>query len=287
MSTTTPPEDPKEKEKAPFSWDKWWEEHGEKWNGKRNKRYATDKDYRERVLETNKASRLRRRKKVLKEHYEERKAQKIRLVPRWKTVSFTTDGKVIECVTIGALSCVLDRSILDIRLLEKKGVIPPPSVYSPKGDRLYSQAEVETIRKMLDEKGMLKDRKIPRIPWLYDAKVRLSDGKVAETTLFRVGAVARTVGRSVITLEQMEGKGRLPKTPFLLPPKRRVYALEQVEAIAEAIWKRGLRIRGEEWKSFYDEVQTAWEAAKLVGAELIEYKARKDKSDANDEESAG
>lgn len=80
------------------------------------------------------------------------------------------DGKMIELFTVGAVGKVIGRSATTVRQWESKGWIPSPkyrtskasgsaSVNSAgKGYRLYSRAQVETLRETLGECNLLPPR---------------------------------------------------------------------------------------------------------------------------------
>jgi hypothetical protein len=254
-----------------WNFKKWYEEHGSELNQTRKDRYKTDPTYKTRVLEANRASRKRKRELLLTERTEERSVQKVKPSKRWKEVSLTVNGTEQTLVTIGALASLLDRSKLGIRLLEKRGVIPSTPHRNKAKERLYTPAQIEEIRKILASKGMLERKNVAVMPEYVTARVKLSDASVVETFLFRIGILASAVGRSTITLEQMERRGAIPPTPLKLPPNRRVFTADQIEVVRAAFERRGGDLRGSQDKeALFDEIMQGWKDAKVVGATILE-----------------
>ena len=103
-------------------------------------------------------------------------------------------------------------------------------------------------------------------------RVRLSDGTTEELELFKIGVLAAAIGRTVLTVEQMESRGALPETPFRASSTRyRLYTGEMIEAAAVAMDARGGSIRGaERWREFYDEVHNKWAESGVLGAALVD-----------------
>jgi len=264
---------PDQKPESTWAFTKWYrtksedgKTHGEVLNDTRRDRYKTDPAYRAQVLEANRKSRRKHREEQLKSRSLERKATKTKLERRWKEVEI--DGK--KYITIGALASYLGRSRLSVRQLEEKGVIEPTPHRNPQGERLYTPEQVSKIHSVLASKKMLEPRKMTGVPEVVQCKVKLSDGTIDELPLFRIGIMAKVVGRSPITLEQMERRGAIPSTPLRLPPNRRVFTLEQIEAIKDAFDKRGGDLRSDPDKgALKDEILTAWKALNLLGAEVV------------------
>ena len=249
----------------------WYAEHGDQLNKKRRSRYDTDPEYKKKVLAANRVSRAKHREENLKERAEERAAIKAKAPRPWKEVERTIDGKAgVVLVTIGALAKAINRSKIGIRLLEKKGVIPKPTIRNKQGERLYTPEMVEKIRSILKSKGRLSGRKTHSIPESIQCRIRLSDGSILDTPLFRVGALARAVDRSTITLEQMERRGVLPETPFRLPPNRRAYTADQIKAVHDTFAGYAGNLRGVSVKDVHAEIIKLWTDAKVVGAKFLE-----------------
>lgn len=256
-----------------MSWEfkSWYKKHGESLNDKRRKRYEEDEEYRDRVLKQNRESRRRKQKELDKEKIEERQNKKVRTSKVWREVEHDIDesNQSVKLVTVGALAKVLNRSKVGIRVLEKQGVIPPTPYRSKKGERLYTPEQIIEIRALLEKQGRLNvDRKKPRS--FLMANVQLSDGSEIETPLLKIGDMAKAVGKATVTLEQMERKGVIPKTPLRLPPNRRAYTPNQIVAVKEALDRWGQTIREQASKdAIYEEILESWSADNLVGAVVL------------------
>lgn len=262
----------------PFSFREWYELNGKRLNEKRKQRYHEDTAYRERVLKTNQESRKKQRDTSDETPSEKRVVRPRSDEKRFKTVDAEVDGVRERLFTIGALAQALGCSIQAIRLWERQGYIPATPIRSGKGkngDRLYTQEMVEEFRRILTAQGRLSgSRGGAASPKLRGLKryIRLADGRVKETQLFLIGALAEAVSRNVVTLEQLETKGFLPRTPFLASSvKRRLYTAEMISAVKAAFEDRGGDIRGEDaWKAFHDDVLERWTALGVVGAALVQ-----------------
>lgn len=258
-----------------FSFKEWYQHNGEKLNESRKSRYQTDSEYRAKVLATNQASRQRRRAEQAKVP-----RPRVRKTPeeRFKPVTMEINGVEEEFLTIGSLAHTLGCSIPAIRLWEKQGVIPKTKLRSKgkTGDRLYTQTMVEQIRETLTEQGRIgTEPRVPREPKSFTRYVRFPNGKTKQVQLFLIGALAKAVDRNVATLEQMEGKGHLPETPFRATSVgRRLYTADMIQAVKdelEARSTRGEELRGEDaWQLFYKDVLRHWTSQKVIGASLIE-----------------
>lgn len=249
----------------------WYKEHGKELNADRRKRYETDPEYKKQVLEANRESRRRRREAQLAERAAERGSQKVKPGRQWKEVEMEVDGKLMKFLTIGAVAAVLGRSKLGVRLLEKKGIIKPTPYRNPQKERLYTPEEVMRIRDELKSRKMLQRKKTTGIPEFVHCLVKLSDGTMVECPLFRIGVMAKAVGRSTITLEQMERRKAIPPTPLRLPPNRRVFTAAQIEAVKKAFDRRGGDLRVDTDKSLLrQEILAEWGELKLVGAKVVE-----------------
>jgi DNA-binding transcriptional MerR regulator len=264
-----------------FSFKNWYAEHGGRLNKDRRKRYRDDPDYRKRVLAMNRTSRERRRKEQAEQRRAEREASKLKPRPLpFKTVEATVtteDGEEVQAklFTIGALARTVGCSVQAIRLWEKQGVLPPTELRNSKGDRLYTAQQVEMIYELMKQQGRLNEaegneprkREKPK-PFMRD--VRFPNGRVENLPLFRIGVLAQAIGRTVLTVEQMEQRGALPPTPFRAASTRyRLYTGEMIEAVAQAMDARGGSIRGKErWRSFHDDILKEWKSLGVMGASL-------------------
>lgn len=254
-----------------WKFSEWYKENGQKLNESRRDRYKTDPEYRKQVLEANRESRRRAREKQLQEKATAYKNTngiiKADPTPKWKTVE--KDGKTY--VTIGALASVLGRSKLGVRLLEKKGHLPPTPYRNEAGERLYTPEMVIQARETLAAKNMLEPKKTSKIPENFLCDVRLSDGTTIRTQVFRVGILAQAIGRSPITLEQMERRKAIPSTSLRLPPNRRVFTAEQIQAVKKAFDRRSNDLRVDSDKKLLrEEIMAEWKELKLVGAKILD-----------------
>ena len=247
-----------------FDFKKWYDENGDRLNKARRARYETDEAYRKSVLQTNRASRRKRQGEDEGEKKAEKKAQKVEVSDAWRVVE--VDGK--EYLTIGALARVLGKSVKTLRLWESKGILEETPNRSPKGERLYSPDQVLEIRKKLEAEGKVSDvQSTPRLrPLIRD--VRLKSGATVEMRLFRIGSLARTVGRSTATLLQLEAKGRFPETPLRSPGGQRLYTLEMMESARRAFTSFDRKISND-WEEFFSEVIKGWDGLGLNGAEVL------------------
>lgn len=261
-----------------FSFKEWYELNGRRLNNQRKSRYHTDPNYRNKVLQTNQESREKRKQSTTEERKAEKKAIRVRLSERkFKTVDAVIDGVSEKLFTIGALAEALGCSIQAIRLWERQSIIPPTPLRTGKGqtgDRLYTTGMVETIRTILIAQGRLKDRDVKekQKPRPLLRFIRLANGKVVQTKLFLIGVLAKEVHRNVVTLEQLESKGILPRTPFRASSVgRRLYTGDMIATVKKAFESRGGEIRGEEaWKGFHDEILARWTAQGIIGAVLVQ-----------------
>jgi DNA-binding transcriptional MerR regulator len=263
-----------------FSFKKWYEDHGDDLNRSRRKRYKVDPEYRARVQKMNRESRRRHK---LEQETERRKLEKNIEIPTekarpWKTVQASAmvgDKRVqAQLVTIGALARSLRCSVQAIRLWEKNGILPPTPLRNSKGDRLYTAEYVEMAVELLRAQGKLNEDLLRR---RYDPRnvvrdVKFADGSIKRLVLLRVGTLARAMGRTVLTVEQMEIKGLLPETPFRASKTQyRLYTEEMVEVASEVMRKWGHDLRNDEGREkFRSEMRRRWEALKVFGAQLVE-----------------
>lgn len=253
-----------------FDYKKWYKENGKALNEKRKARYNSDPVHKSHILDANRDSRRRKRAVELVERSHERAAMKCKPGPKWKQVTIEIAGTPTEAVTIGALASILKRSKLGVRLLERRGVIPATPLRNKARERLYTLAMVEDIRKLLDSKGMLVRKKVAVMPECVVVAVKLADGTMTDLPVFRIGVLAKAVGRSTITLEQMERRGAIPATPLKLPPNRRVFTQEQIEVIRSAFDRRGGDLRsGHDKDKLYGEILQGWTDLNLIGASVV------------------
>lgn len=284
----------------------WYRDNGDLLNKSRRERYRDDPDYREKVLEQNREARRRRRKQTLKERREQRAASTTKPSQAWKSVNVELKGEngdkvVTKMFTIGAVARALDCSVQALRLWEKKGIIPETEYRYSKGDRLYTKEQIEMYREILLKQGRIgqnrtRTRPLPYVErWIAFSGERRKGKRVSEdeladldvsiteailkngrlvrkVKLFRIGVLAKAVGRTVVTLEQLEQRGAFPETPFRASEVGyRLYTMKMMEVVKKAFEDRDGEIRGEEaWQGFHDEVHGAWRALNVLGAEILD-----------------
>lgn len=255
----------------PSVFQQWYAKNADRLNARRRRRYKKDVDYRQNILDTNKAFREQKRETRQKELI--KRVRAVRMMPTesaWKTVDVEVNGVVTPMYTIGALARAIQRGISTVRVWEKEGVLPATPHRSPKGDRLYTVGAVEEIRKLLKRDGRIEQTpklSTKRPPDVVVKKVRMTDGAVRKVELYKVGALARAVGRTVVSIEQMEKVGRLPKTTLRASSLAyRLYSMKMIESVKEAFDRNGGRLRGNDWPEFCDTVTKAWKDQKMLGA---------------------
>lgn len=259
----------KNNESEGFDYKKWYEANKKAISDRRKQKYHSSNTHREHVLEANRASRERRREVVLKERSEQRQYSVLRPVAGWKSVQVQEDNATVEAFSIGRLARELGRSKLSVRQLEKKGVIPETPHRSESGERLYTLKQICEIKKLMDSQGRLHPKRVTEAPESYIVHVKKSDGSVVQTTVFRIGILAQALGKSTITLEQMERRKSLPKTTLKIL-NRRCYTKEQIESVESAFAKRGGDLRGKQkGPTLFEEVSKAWDELGLTGAKII------------------
>lgn len=91
------------------------------------------------------------------------------------------------------------------------------------------------------------------------------NGATQEVEMFHVGAFARAIGKSVITVHQWERTGLLPRTPFLLGAgkQERLYTAEMVGVVRDALSTRGSSILVSD-SAFTKEILAGWAALGIV-----------------------
>jgi DNA-binding transcriptional MerR regulator len=284
----------------------WYRDNGGELNKSRRERYRTDPEYREKVLEQNREARKRRRKAALKERKKRQEASTVRTSQPWKSINVELKDEngnpvVTRMFSIGAVAGALDCSVQALRLWEKKKIIPETPYRYSKGDRLYTVEQIETYREILTQQGRIgadrtRTRVLPYVErWVVFPGERrtgkrvdaselssldeatteaiLKDGRLArKVRLFRIGTLAKAVGRTVVTLEQLEQRGAFPETPFRASEVGyRLYTMKMMEAVKKAFKDRDGDIRGEEaWQEFHDEVYAAWKALNVLGAKILD-----------------
>lgn len=261
-------------QKSPY-FQEWYDENRDDLNARRRERYAKDEAYREKVQRWNRDARARRRKAAEKEEKKAKRAVKIQTSGQWKTVEVEVDGVKVRMFTIGALAKAIGKGISTIRVWERNGVLPETPYRSKKGDRLYTLEMVESIQAALKKAGkldigVLKEKKRPA----YVERDVLFNGtaKPKRMRLYKVGALAKAVNRTVAALTQMEKREVLPKTPLVSSSlEYRLYSIDMIEVVQRAFDVRGGVVRGQsEWEDFYDEIVDGWTRLGVMDARLDE-----------------
>lgn len=200
---------------------------------------------------------------------------KLQATGAWKTVLHEVDGVQVPMFTIGALSEVLGRGISTIRVWERTGVLPETPYRSTRGDRLYTLEMVEQLEKTLRRAGKVnagptKDQVLPEFVVKLVRFPKL--GESLEMRLYKVGTLAKAVGKTVTSLNHMEKKGVIPRTPLVASAlEYRLYTLDMIEVVQRALRKRGGTVRGErEWGECYDEIAEEWRKLGVMDAEVVE-----------------
>lgn len=259
-------------QKSPY-FQEWYEENRDDLNVRRRERYANDKAYRDKVQKWNKDARHRRRKSAEREERKAKRAVKLQTSGQWKTVEVEVDGVKVRMFTIGALAKAIGKGISTIRVWERNGVLPETPHRSNKGDRLYTLEMVESIQSALKKAGkldigVLKEKKRPvyveREVWFP------GEPKPKRMRLYKVGALAKAVNRTVAALTQMEKRKVLPKTPLVSSSlEYRLYSIDMIEIVQKAFDVRGGTVRGRsEWEDFHDEIVDGWTKLGVMDARL-------------------
>lgn len=276
-----------DKNADPTYFQQWYEENGDNLNQSRRDRYKNDPEYREKILAQNREARKKRSEEKLAKKRATRKSTKTNQTQSYKAVvrpmTDKRTGKEVmtRMYTIGAVAKALGCSVQALRLWEKKEVIKGPSLLENKGVRLYTESRIDAIRDTLLTKGRLtknsrgQTRTVGAIKssQYVDKSVKYPKVKKPRVTrLYKIGSLATAVGRTVVTLEQLEQRKLLPATPFRASKVGyRLYTQEMMEAVQSSFDVRGGEVRGDlAWQEFYDEVFEAWAALNVIGARIIE-----------------
>lgn len=75
--------------------------------------------------------------------------------------TYIVGGKQVKLYTIGELSRRLDRQHQTIRKWERDGIIPPAQFRSKTNRRLYTEAQINAIVKVVERYGLKQGSKIP------------------------------------------------------------------------------------------------------------------------------
>jgi DNA-binding transcriptional MerR regulator len=261
----------------PFTFKRWYDDNKEEFNDTRRKRYKTDPEYRERVNAQNR--KLREEKKKLREKEKKAETRAIRVRSKalpWKVHTLGSDGTPL--FSIGALAKAIGRSVLTIRLWEKRGLIPKTAFLSGKGDRLYTAEMIEEIVERLRSEGRLEEDKVHKgVPKSVVRRVRLSGGEVRRLRLFFVGVMAKALDRALVTIEQMEQKGTFPVSPLRdCGTGRRLYTADMIREARKLLVDKKSDLRGDAGRIYCRELLDQWKKLKVVGAEVLEEEEKDD-----------
>lgn len=244
-----------------FSFKTWYKTNKKSLNKGRRAKYDTDEEYRQRVLQMNRDARARRRVKQKKEKDAERGATLLRAA----TVPWKQSGQLF---TIGALARSLGRSVQTVRLWEERGLIPPTQHRSEKGDRLYTSEQITRAVEILREQGKIEQEGELREASVlagYARVVIFEDGRKEDQVLFRVGTLAKVLGKMVVTVEQMEQRGILPRTPLHYSKTRyRLYSAKMITAVRQIL----ATSEGLEPSAIHEFILAAWDVLGFTGAHV-------------------
>lgn len=132
----------------PGYFSKYYEENKGEINDKRKRRYEEDPDYKDRVLQSSRDYRKRKR--------EESGEPKMKL-PRYArpmTVG-TGDGGEIDLFSIGAFAKLLGRNVQTINHWERALVLPPTPYRDDRGFRFYTIEMMRSVKNAVSHKRRL------------------------------------------------------------------------------------------------------------------------------------
>jgi DNA-binding transcriptional MerR regulator len=245
-----------------FSFRRWYEEHGGELNKNRQLRYATDPEYKAKVLAQNQATRERKRRSSPKSAKQKDLVQKA-----WKTrpLVVVADGTeiTVQGFTISAAAAILGCSVQALRLWEKTGKLPSTPYRYNGRDRLYTRELIEKYADLIQGKDF-RERKYPSSLSVSKKVVRFSDGRTVETNLFRVDVLARAVGQTSEVLLEWEAAGTLPESPFQGAGSR-LYTASMIGAVKTALQHRA----GEPEAGMGAEIRAAWQALGVADARIL------------------
>lgn len=260
---------------SPWTFKEWYEAHGASLNQKRKRRYVEDSQYRQEVLTRNREARRKARVVRLEERKAARSATTVNVARRqWRAVEWDVgDGKKLKLFTLGMLAQALAKSPRTLYKWEAKGLLPETPYRTDKGDRLYTVVQVEEIKAKLEAEGKLEPGIKARASGRPPRGVRrdvVVGGKKEPWVFFRAGVLAKVLGRTVETLQEWEGRGILPATPFRVSQKRhRLYSPEMIESVKNALDAAGGTMREDTAPQFSLRVQTEWKKLGVFGAKLV------------------
>lgn len=260
-----------------FVFKDWYEKNGADLNERRVERYRNDPEYREKVRARNATARATRRQANQREAVASEEARRATVGPRWKEFAVPNPNdpaQTVAAFSIGALAAATHRSIQTLRQWEEEGVIPAADATSAKGDRLYTVGRIEQIvNKLQDENRLIETGRQHRTIPAVQRTVVFADGRTETLEMHQIATLVQASGRTLVTLQQMEGRGTLPATPFRASRRRyRLYTLAQIEAVKAAFIAHPTLRTKEAQAAFREFILAAWERSMpgLMQAQLQE-----------------
>lgn len=262
-----------------WTYKEWYEENKEALSERRKRRYETDAEYRKQTLLRNQKAREERRANRTSAEAES-KATRLGRGGFW-VLRPEASGVSEDVYTIGLLAQILGVSRQTIRVWERDPEVDLASALrkGPEGFELryYTVAQLETVIRRLREAKYITPKRAERglaalnilrggdlaeefaeeyedgleVPGVARGVV-WPDGTVRRVKLYRLGALAQAVGRSLCALGILERRGALPETPLRAARRgggesqadgARLYTAEMIAAVREAFRAAALSSR--------------------------------------------
>lgn len=260
----------------PWSFKEWYEENGDDLNESRRKRYHEDETYREKVLTRNREA-ARRAREQRKSAGRSTPAGRVKLsrATKGQSIDVEIDGKPqrLQVFTLGALAAYLGKSRRTLYKWEREGLLPDTPFRSSGGHRLYTVESMEWIKSHLMDLGKVDN--VVRVRRRGEQKgtvkiIAWGDGKKERVTLFRLGMVARVLGKTRETLLQWEREGLIPMTPLRTEKMaHRLFTAGMIEVLKNAFDLENSVLRGKDAKErFKKAIFEGWKSVK--GARLVD-----------------
>ncbi len=249
----------------------WYAEHGAEWNEHRRRRYLEEPEYRERVLEANRACRRDNRKALKPDRIAVYRATVSTPKPfLWRV----TPGEWVvggepgkDYFTIQFLAASLRVRPQTLRIWEAQGKLQPTPFRTAEGVRVYTAERVNEICADLTAQGFTPAR---GGPWTQrPAQIRLVTGALEERRVYKAGALAQRIGIRTTTVAVLEKRGVLPRT-LIGPARVRLYTAEMIKTVEVAMETRAGRVRQTQAKAFHIEVVAGWKKLGLFGAHIVQ-----------------
>jgi hypothetical protein len=244
----------------------WYCRHKEQLQERRRQKYQTDKRHREKQQARSRRYRRQKRKELVPAplgHLSTKRPFSILLA----------NGAKYTCWSVGVLDHLLGKRRGHVADREKRDAFPPTPIRGEQQVRYYTTEMIDVVTQGVEEIGwepglvryvLVRWRVIPfweriecghftRIPFFTTFPL-VSGGPVIE--FFGTEHVAAEVGRTESQVLVWEDKGVIPYTPFRLE-RERLYTAGMVEAIKQAIWRRGV-LRASD-ATLPREIQEAWD----------------------------